>query len=220
MCRVAQSDWERRSFPILCWRTVKVTWSVGAWLWTQSTVHSHAPFGSIEEHKWFDQIYSQWEFQKNWFIFISFDKIQFLPPCIWNLPFMSYSYRLWSSSFNDGRMVSISFPLWLYTVVFALCAQEPLWGGSAKESLCRANHLWRPLQRGQPQQVQGQQELHSYKNNPNDVLYLHLCWSYSLLTYILFKVTAYMWEWWPFHYPTGVLAQNQHKNKTNGNILM
>ncbi len=36
------------------------------------------------------QIFSQWESQKNRFAFISFGKIQFLPPCIWNLPFMSY----------------------------------------------------------------------------------------------------------------------------------
>ncbi len=48
------------------------------------------PFGPIEEQKWFDQIYSQWESQKNRFAFNSFGKIQFLPPCIWNLPFMSY----------------------------------------------------------------------------------------------------------------------------------
>ncbi len=48
------------------------------------------PFGPIEGHKWFDQISSQWESKKNWFALISFGKIQFLPPCIWNLPFMSY----------------------------------------------------------------------------------------------------------------------------------
>jgi hypothetical protein len=39
------------------------------------------PFGSIEENKWFDQISSQWESQKNRFEFTSFGKIQFLPPC-------------------------------------------------------------------------------------------------------------------------------------------
>jgi hypothetical protein len=35
------------------------------------------PFGSIEGHKWFFQISSQWESQKNRFAFISFGKIQF-----------------------------------------------------------------------------------------------------------------------------------------------
>jgi hypothetical protein len=54
------------------------------------------PFGPIEGNKWFDQISSQWESQKNRFVFISFGKIQFLPPCIWNLPFVSY--RLWVHS--------------------------------------------------------------------------------------------------------------------------
>ncbi len=41
------------------------------------------PFGPIEGQKWFDQIPSQWESQKNRFALISFGKIQFLPPCIW-----------------------------------------------------------------------------------------------------------------------------------------
>ncbi len=54
-------------------------------------VHSHAP--SIRSHrgtkKWFFQISSQWESQKNRFAFISFGKIQFLPPCIWYLPFVA-----------------------------------------------------------------------------------------------------------------------------------
>ncbi len=48
------------------------------------------PFGFIEGHKWFDQLSSQWASKKNRFAFISFGKIQFLPPCIWNLSFMSY----------------------------------------------------------------------------------------------------------------------------------
>ncbi len=47
------------------------------------------PFGPIEGYKWFDQISSQWESQKNRFAFISFGKNQFLPPCFWNRPFMS-----------------------------------------------------------------------------------------------------------------------------------
>ncbi len=37
------------------------------------------PFGPIEGHEWFDQISIQWESQKNWFAFVSFGKIQFLP---------------------------------------------------------------------------------------------------------------------------------------------
>jgi len=47
------------------------------------------PFSPIEVEKWFDQISSQWESQKNRFALTYFGKIQFLPPCIWNLPFMS-----------------------------------------------------------------------------------------------------------------------------------
>ncbi len=47
------------------------------------------PFSPIEGQKWFDQISSQWESQKNRFALIYIGKIQFLPPCIWNLPFMS-----------------------------------------------------------------------------------------------------------------------------------
>ncbi len=46
-------------------------------------------FGPIEGQKWFDQISGQWESQKNRFALTYFGKIQFLPPCIWNLPFMS-----------------------------------------------------------------------------------------------------------------------------------
>ncbi len=54
-------------------------------------VRRHAP--SIRSHrgkqKWFDRISSQWESQKNRFALIYFGKIRFLPPCIWNNPFMS-----------------------------------------------------------------------------------------------------------------------------------
>ncbi len=55
------------------------------------------PFSPIEGQKWFDQISSQWESQKNRFALNYFGKIQFLPPCIWNLPFMSTAsgYCLW-----------------------------------------------------------------------------------------------------------------------------
>ncbi len=62
------------------------------------------PFGPIEGQKWFDQISSQWGSQKNRFAFNSFGKIQFLPPCIWNFPFMSY--RLWGIRPQQG----MSFP--------------------------------------------------------------------------------------------------------------
>ncbi len=53
-----------------------------------------SPFGPIEGHKWFFQISRQEEFQKIRFAFVSFGKIRFLLPCIWDLPFMSY--RLWA----------------------------------------------------------------------------------------------------------------------------
>jgi hypothetical protein len=43
---------------------------------------------SIQSHRGTKS--SQWESQKNRFAFISFGKIQFLPPCIWDLLFMSY----------------------------------------------------------------------------------------------------------------------------------
>ncbi len=47
------------------------------------------PFSPIEGQKWFDQISSQWESQKNRFALTYFGKIQFLPPRIWILPFVS-----------------------------------------------------------------------------------------------------------------------------------
>ncbi len=63
------------------------------------------PFSPIEGQKWFDQISSQWESQKNRFTLIYFGKIQFLPPCIWNLPFMSTASEL---RFQWVRRVSVS----------------------------------------------------------------------------------------------------------------
>ncbi len=57
-------------------------------LFTES-VATLPPFGPIEGQKWFDQISSQWESQKNRFALTYFGKIQFLPPCIWNLLFVS-----------------------------------------------------------------------------------------------------------------------------------
>ncbi len=66
------------------------------------------PFGPIEGHKWFDQISSQLESQQNRFALISFGKIQFLPPCIWNLPFMSYRLR----QLTNGRKQLIYCTVW------------------------------------------------------------------------------------------------------------
>jgi hypothetical protein len=51
------------------------------------------PFGPIEGQKWFDRISGQWESQKNRFALIYFGKIRFLPPCIWSIPFVTYSLR-------------------------------------------------------------------------------------------------------------------------------
>jgi hypothetical protein len=65
----------------------------GGILWITESIATLPPFGLTVGHKWFDQISSHWGSQKNRFAFISFGKIQFLPPCIWNLPFMSY--RIW-----------------------------------------------------------------------------------------------------------------------------
>ncbi len=62
------------------------------------------PFSPIEGQKWFDQISSQWESQKNRFALIYFGKIQFLPPCIWNLPFMSTA----SGGQSLGRIIGSS----------------------------------------------------------------------------------------------------------------
>ncbi len=58
------------------------------------SVATPPPFGPIEGQKWFDQISSQWESQKNRFTLIYFGTIQFLPPCIWNITFMSYRLGL------------------------------------------------------------------------------------------------------------------------------
>jgi hypothetical protein len=70
------------------------------------------PFGPIEGQKWFDQISSQWESQKNRFTLIYFGKIQFLPP--WNITFMSY--RLCAlSRFDlggDGDVEEIKWRWW------------------------------------------------------------------------------------------------------------
>ncbi len=59
------------------------------WLLYSESVATLPPFSPIEGQKWFDKISSQWESQKNRLALIYFGKIQFLPPCIWNLPFMT-----------------------------------------------------------------------------------------------------------------------------------
>ncbi len=46
-------------------------------------------FGPIEGQKWFDQISSQWDSQKNCFAFISFGKSRFKPPTIWDQLFLT-----------------------------------------------------------------------------------------------------------------------------------
>jgi hypothetical protein len=70
--------------------------------------YSVPPFGPMEGQKWFAQISNQWEIQKNRFALISVGKIQFLPPCIWNLPFMSY--RRWTDTLVSIYIVSSYLP--------------------------------------------------------------------------------------------------------------
>ncbi len=60
------------------------------------------PFGPIGRQKWFFQISSQWESQKNRFAFISFSKIYFLHPCVWDFPFMSYRIRCCGCGFAES----------------------------------------------------------------------------------------------------------------------
>ncbi len=69
------------------------------------------PFGPIEGQKWFDRISSQWESPKNRFAMIYFGKIRFLPPCIWNIPFMSYSLgqtdgKNWGMVWRNRKKIS------------------------------------------------------------------------------------------------------------------
>ncbi len=51
------------------------------------------PLGPIERQKWFFQISSQWESRKSSFIH-HFRQNPVLPPCIWDLTFMSYRLRV------------------------------------------------------------------------------------------------------------------------------
>ncbi len=85
--------WAAKSVPVMNVYTV-VIWGGGAQTFSTSiqnpeSVATLPPFSPIEGQKWFDQISSQWESQKNRFALTYFGKIQFLPPCIWILPFMS-----------------------------------------------------------------------------------------------------------------------------------
>ncbi len=79
-----------------CYLCTLYSWfySVRMTQWTPESIATLPPFGPIEGHKWFDQISSHWESPKNRFVLIYFGKIQFLPPCFWNLPFMSYRLRV------------------------------------------------------------------------------------------------------------------------------
>jgi hypothetical protein len=72
---------------------IRSSWEWYHWIGPES-IATLPPFGHIEGQKWFDQISSQWESQKNRFAFISFGKNQFLPPYFWNRPFMSYRLRI------------------------------------------------------------------------------------------------------------------------------
>jgi hypothetical protein len=56
---------------------------------TSESIATLPPFGPMEGQKWFDQISSQWESQKNRFAFISFGKSRFKPPTIWDQLFMT-----------------------------------------------------------------------------------------------------------------------------------
>ncbi len=89
-CSIIQSDVDRKKEQHYNFsldtsdqreRKVEVNWS--------ESVATLPPFSPIEGQKWFDHISSKWESQKNRFALTYFGKIQFLPPCIGNLPFMS-----------------------------------------------------------------------------------------------------------------------------------
>ncbi len=79
----------RKSGPWENWISLRLSPQICLKHRTPESVATLPPFSPIEGQKWFDQISSQWESQKNRLAFIYFGKIQFLPLCIWNLPFMS-----------------------------------------------------------------------------------------------------------------------------------
>ncbi len=94
---------------------------------TTESVAKLPPFGPIEGQKWFDQISSQWESQKIRFALIYFGKIRFLPPCIWNIPFMSYS--LWTDTLASIYVVSSYLPPHTYVFCRTLVAKAELYWG-------------------------------------------------------------------------------------------
>ncbi len=73
-----------------------------------ATLH---PFSPIEGQKWFDQISSQWESQKNRFALTYFGKIQFLRPCIWILPFMSTASVLKWDATQENALLVEKYPI-------------------------------------------------------------------------------------------------------------
>ncbi len=85
-------DWDWLGGVESCWRP-----------YSSKSIATLPPFGPIEGHKWFCQISSQWESQKNRFALISLGKIQFLPPCIWDILFLSYP---------QGRYSETGFHIW------------------------------------------------------------------------------------------------------------
>ncbi len=106
-------------------------------LYSPESIATLPPFGPIEGQKWFDQISSQWESQKNRFALIYFGKIQFLPPCIWNIPFMSYRLR--------GLQRDVVYLSWPIATSFT----SPFAGGwgcgvSANEYSCAHQVTWSP----------------------------------------------------------------------------
>ncbi len=97
------------------------------------------PFGPIEGQKWFDQISNQWESQKNRFALIYFGKNQFFPPCIWNIPFMSYRLRpaggrLTSSLLGcESKNLIVWKPFFFFELYFTVAHSEYLF--SAPQAL-------------------------------------------------------------------------------------
>ncbi len=85
--------WRARPQLVFTFNTGLVALGCAGLVFPES-IATRPPFGPIEGQKWFNQFSSLWESQKNRFALISFGNIQFLPPCNWNLPFMSYRLGL------------------------------------------------------------------------------------------------------------------------------
>ncbi len=106
------------------------SWKFNHWLrWSTESVATLPPFSPIEGQKWFDQISSQWESQKNRFALIYFGNIQFLPSCIWNLPFMSAA---------SGRLLAF------YT---GSPMRNLVWSGH-RHHICSSWHVDEPKKKG------------------------------------------------------------------------